>query len=156
MKIDDWEEEERILARGWRTTYFAVNWPCTGSKITEIRRSSLLRRDTLFFILAPRYVRLPLSRRNALVNYYVPFIAWNLCDQFESGKTSKLSLGAATYAWVVVRRPWRSASWQPLGASYWIREDIEKRNRQTVSDKLQNGSISKQRRCSGLYRRSHS
>ena len=93
---------------------------------------------------------------NALVNYYVSFIARILCDHFESRKTSKLSLGATAYAWLVVRRPWRSASLQPLGATYWIREAIKNRNRQTVGDKLKNGSILKQRRCSGLYRRSHS
>ena len=76
--IDGWaEEERRISARGWRTTsrrkneerrtstrewrttYFAVYWPCTGRKSAKICRSSPVRRDTSFFLRAPRYVVLP-------------------------------------------------------------------------------------------------
>ena len=86
LYIDSWAEEERISARGWRTRYLtgrmkndvsrrageerhilARRWRTThlgaftaGTQPVnnEIRRSSSSRRDTLFFILAARYVGL--------------------------------------------------------------------------------------------------
>ena len=84
LYVNDWAEEERIWARGWRTMYLASRmkndvfrrknpkrrvsallWPVHGQYTAkyvvfhfraELRSSSSARQDTTFFIHVPRYV----------------------------------------------------------------------------------------------------
>ena len=107
------EEERRISAQKSRTTYLgALTQPVYGQYMTkydvlhpraEIRRSlsarqdtssSSLRRDTSFFILAPRSVLLPLSRRYG-ISLYIAHIL-----DIHSVSTQAYMLGLLIHSWL--------------------------------------------------------